>query len=89
MLHLIVKFQGQIQAEIPLVVGKDYTIGRKPSCDVVIPDQKGVSREHIKITLTELGPLLEVTSKYGNVLANGVEVKSLNLAEGSHFNFLN
>ncbi len=88
MLHLIVKFQGQIQAQIPLEPGKDYFIGRKPTCDFVIPDQKGVSREHIKIMLTELGPLLEVISKYGNVYAQGQEVQSVNLADGSQFNFL-
>lgn len=89
MLHLIVKLNGEIQKQIPLENGKQYLIGRKPTCDVVIENQKGISREHIRITMTELGPLLEVLSKYGNVYADGAEVQSLNLAEGSQFNFLN
>lgn len=89
MLHLIVKTQGQIVAQIVLVPGKEYCIGRKPSCDFVIADQQGVSREHMRISVNELGPLLEVISKYGNVFSQGAEVRQLNLADGSQFNFLN
>ena len=88
MLHLIVKRQGQILAQIPMELGRDYSIGRKPSCDFVVADQQGVSREHICITVNELGPLLEVVSKYGNVFSQGAEVRQLNLADGSQFNFL-
>ena len=49
MAKLSVKLHGQDFANLILENGQEYIIGRGPECAIVLQDQRGISRQHLKV----------------------------------------
>lgn len=64
----------------PLRPGKGYTIGRDPSCDLVLP-HKMLSRTHAAVSVVDGQILFEDRSSNGSSV-NGKRVKTATLAHG-------
>ncbi|MES3037999.1 MAG: FHA domain-containing protein [Bdellovibrionota bacterium] len=70
---------------LDLVPGKRYVIGRKKSCDFVLDDYKGISREHFEI-VEELGQWkLQVLSQFGTIEHDGASLKEILFTETKEF----
>ena len=79
MAHLKVRLRGQLVAEIDLHEGKTYLAGRKEDCDIVLPADTGISREHFQISFESSAWKLSVISKFGFILSNGEKLQILDL----------
>lgn len=85
MARLKVRLRGKTVHDVALADDKSYIVGRKEDCDIVLAPEKGISREHFKISSQNGQWSLELVSKYGDVLANGEKVQELNLEHGQNF----
>ncbi|MFM6928353.1 MAG: FHA domain-containing protein, partial [Bdellovibrio sp.] len=85
MAHLIVRLRGKTIYNMPLEDSRSYVAGRKEDCDIVLQPEKGISREHFKISAVNGQWVLDVVSRYGEVIQNGETVQQINLDHGSSF----
>ncbi len=85
---LKVKHQGKVIQEINLDPGKAYIAGRKQGVDILLENDKAVSREHFKISYDGNAWVLEVLSKYENVFMNGEVIKTISIQEAVNFSLL-
>ena len=85
MAHLIVRLRGKTIYNMPLEESRSYVAGRKEDCDVVLQPEKGISREHFKISAVNGQWTLDVISRYGEVIQNGEPVQQISLDHGSSF----
>lgn len=85
MARLKVKLRGKTVNDVPLSEEKSYTVGRKEDCDIVLQPEKGISREHFKISGQNGQWTLELVSKYGDVLINGEKIQDTALEHGQIF----
>ena len=70
---------------IELTSGRVYTFGRGASCDIRLTEQSGISRTHFRVS-DETGVwMVEVLSKFGDVLHLGQPVQSIQLDDGAVF----
>lgn len=76
---------GQISHELSLQAGKEYTLGRSASCDVVLEGSRGISRQHIKILGNGSSWKVENLSQYGELYVQGSQVAEINLDVHSQF----
>jgi len=53
MLKLMIKHKGKILQEVELKEGQEYSIGRGKTNDVVLPNQPGISRQHLILSCGE------------------------------------
>ena len=53
MLKLIIKNKGKTLQEIPLQLNKEYLIGRGKDNQIVLPEQPGISRKHLSLSIGE------------------------------------
>ena len=42
-------FHGQEIASLQLEMAQEYTIGRGTNCSIQLPNEKGISRQHLKV----------------------------------------
>ncbi|WP_413583356.1 FHA domain-containing protein [Bdellovibrio sp. HCB288] len=85
MAHLIVRLRGKTVYNMPLEDGRSYVAGRKEDCDIVLQPEKGISREHFKISSENGQWTLQVISRYGEVMVNGEPVQQISLDHGFNF----
>ncbi|WP_413576829.1 FHA domain-containing protein [Bdellovibrio sp. HCB290] len=85
MAHLIVRLRGKTVYNMPLEDGRSYVAGRKEDCDIVLQPEKGISREHFKISSESGQWTLQVVSRYGEVMVNGEPVQQVALDHGFSF----
>ncbi|MBC7371362.1 MAG: FHA domain-containing protein [Bdellovibrionaceae bacterium] len=85
MTRLRVRLQGKVIQEVPLSEERSYLAGRHEDCDVRLQNEKGISREHFRISFVEGQWQLEVVSRFGDVIADGEKVQNLNLSEKGSF----
>lgn len=71
MARLKVRLRGQILHDILLAEEREYIVGRKEDCDIVLPVEKGISREHIKISSVEGVWTVDLVSRYGELIHRG------------------
>lgn len=83
--RLRVKLRGKPVYDITLSAERTYIVGRKEDCDIVLQPEKGISREHFKISFVGGAWAVEVISRYGEVLFEGQKVQQFNLPIGSQF----
>lgn len=62
-----------------------YVVGRKEDCQIVLDPEKGISREHFKLTFDGTSWNVEVISRYGEVLVQGEPSANFKLENGSRF----
>jgi pSer/pThr/pTyr-binding forkhead associated (FHA) protein len=82
---LIVKNQGQVIQKASLEKGKEYIIGRAENCDIRLPDEPGISRQHLKVISLPQKWIVEMLSKYGALYQDDEKLGSLELSNGSRF----
>lgn len=65
---LVIKFRGNVVADIGIKLG-DMTIGRDPACDIVLKDDKAVSKRHAMIkTVGAQSAIEDLSSTNGTFL---------------------
>lgn len=85
MTRLRVRLRGKQVYDIELSSERVYVAGRREDCDIVLQPEKGISREHFKIALSEGVWNVDVISRYGDVLFEGEQVQQFALQHGSQF----
>ncbi|WP_413613006.1 FHA domain-containing protein [Bdellovibrio sp. HCB-110] len=85
MARLRVRLRGKPVYDITLSEDRSYIAGRKEDCDIVLQPEKGISREHFKVSFANGAWNVEVVSRYGEVMFNGEHVQQFTLEHGSQF----
>ncbi|MDG0817065.1 FHA domain-containing protein [Bdellovibrio svalbardensis] len=85
MARLKVRLRGKTVYDIALADDRAYVAGRKEDCDIVLQPEKGISREHFKLSKINGSWTVEVISRYGEVIKNGEKVQQFSLDHGSAF----
>lgn len=85
MAHIKVLYQGQTIAELELQSGHEYIAGRSANANIVLNQERAISRQHLKFV--EENGLWRVTllSKVGSLISSGQSVDSLVLDNDMHF----
>lgn len=86
MLKLIIKQKGKIIQEVPLHPGTEYIIGRSKDNDIVLPEQPGISRKHLQLSINdnEQG-VVKSLSQISTLNVNGEEVEEGSISTGEAF----
>lgn len=87
MARLRVRLRGKVTQDLQLAEDRAYLAGRRDDCDIVLVNEKGISREHFKVSFADGKWQVEVLSRFGDVLADGEKIQSLVL-EGSRLFYL-
>lgn len=84
-MKLFLKQFGKTLQEIPLEEGREYFIGRHKDCDVVLGDEAGLSRKHVKIyQSSESGNwTVELISELGGLCLDGEELEGVELEKSA------
>lgn len=85
MARLRVRLRGKPLQELNLAEDRSYIVGRKEDCDVVLLPEKGISREHFRLSYIDGAWTVDVISRYGEVLYEGAQVQQIFLQHGSQF----
>ena len=85
MARLKVRLRGKTVYDVALTKYRSYVAGRKEDCDIVLQPEKGISREHFKLSYVGGSWTVEVVSRYGDVMQNGEKVRQIPLEHGSLF----
>lgn len=85
MARLRVRLRGKPVYDITLAEDRSYVAGRKEDCDIVLQPEKGISREHFKLSFADGAWNVQVVSRYGEVIYNGEQVQQFSLEHGSQF----
>src|SRR5688500_16751238 len=80
--RLIILQAGQAIADIALESGKKYSIGRGSRCDVILPSEKGISREHLLVQEENGIWTMTLQSRYGDLVINGERMQKTHLQLG-------
>lgn len=85
MAHIKVLYQGQTIAELELHSGHEYIAGRSANANIVLNQERAISRQHLKFI--EENGIWRVTllSKIGSLITSGQSVDSLALDNDMHF----
>ncbi len=82
---LKVFLDGQMVSEHGLSPDQEFIAGRGETCDCVLRPERGISRQHFKISLTEMGWELESLSRYGELYLDGAKTEKHFLKHGQMF----
>lgn len=82
---LKVFLDGQLVSEHALTPDHDFIAGRGESCDCVLRPERGISRQHFKVSMTETGWELESLSRYGELYLGGEKIEKHQLKHGQMF----
>lgn len=85
MARLKVRLRGKTVVDLPLVETNQYVAGRKEDCDIVLQPEKGISREHFRLSFINGQWTVEVISRYGDVIVAGETQQSFTLDHGVQF----
>lgn len=76
---------GQLVSEHTLSAEHDFIAGRGESCDAVLRPERGISRQHFKVSMTESGWELESLSRYGELYIGTEKIEKHFLKHGQMF----
>ncbi len=85
MARLKVFLDGQVVSQHSLNPNQELIGGRGESCDCVLKPEKGISRQHFRIHLTDLGWEIESLSRFGELYVNGEKTEKTMLQNGVMF----
>ncbi|WP_373998818.1 FHA domain-containing protein [Bdellovibrio bacteriovorus] len=85
MARLKVRLRGKPVYDIQLTEDRTYVAGRKEDCDIVLQPEKGISREHFKLSFVSGAWTVDVISRYGDITYKGEQVQQFALEHGSQF----
>ncbi len=77
MARLRIRTQGRVLQDLQLSTDRAYVAGRREDCDIVLQNEKGISREHFKLSFNGTHWQLDVISRFGAVIFEGQEVQTL------------
>jgi len=75
MARLRARLRGKVTQDLALDPNRSYLAGRKEDCDIVLVNEKSISREHFKVFYSEGQWQIEVLSKYCDVLIEGEAIQ--------------
>src|SRR5271165_1191777 len=85
MAKLKVFLDAQMVAEYTLPNDHEFIGGRGETCDCILRPDRGISRQHFKIALTDLGWEVESLSRYGELYIGGAKIEKHFLKHGQMF----
>lgn len=85
MARLKVRLRGKTISELPLSVDKSYIAGRKEDADICLQGDKGISREHFKLSASNDVWTVETLSRFGEILIGGERAENIPLEHGMTF----
>lgn len=85
MAKLKVFLDGQLVSEYVLPKDHEFIAGRGESCDCVLRPERGISRQHFKISMRPAGWEIESLSRYGELYFGGSRAEKAILQHGQMF----
>lgn len=85
MAKLNIKLHGQHFASLELENGQEYVIGRGGDCSIVLQEQKGISRQHLKVFQRDESWYAESLSRYVPLKQDGLPHETIGLKHGTVF----
>lgn len=85
MLILRIRNSGSLITEVHLQDGRDYICGKAEGCDILLPDDKQISKQHFKLTQVDGSWKVEVLSRFASVLFHGERETDFALKPGDGF----
>lgn len=85
MARLLVFIENREIDSLPLAKGQEYVLGRGERCDVILPPEKGVSRQHLKLIPEGAAWRVQVLSRYGELTMNNQKIAELTLNQNCEF----
>lgn len=85
MATLKVLLHGKEVSTLRLEAGNEYIFGRGDTCNVVLQEQPGISRQHFKVFEEGGQWQARVISKFGELIVGGQPAPSIELSQGSVF----
>ena len=85
MARLKVRLRGKAVSDLPLAEDRQYMAGRKDGCDIHLQGEKGISREHFRLSCVNGNWTVETLSRFGELLLAGEKVSSVTLEHGMMF----
>lgn len=85
MAKLSVKLHGQDFAQLILENGQEYVIGRSNECAIVLQEQRGISRQHLKLFQRDDTWFAESLSRYVPLRKDGDAQETIELDENCVF----
>lgn len=85
MAKLLVRKLGTEFAQIDLVVGQEYSIGRAATCSLQLEETKGISRQHLRVYHQDGVWIVELLSRYGTLIFEGQNADAIELADQVSF----
>lgn len=85
MAKLVVRKLGSEFAQLELIHGQEYVIGRSPECALKLEDTKGISRQHLRLFFADGVWVVELLSRYGTLIFEGENAEAIELADKVSF----
>ena len=79
MAKIVVKLHGQTLSELELVSGREYFAGRGSQSDIIMAQERGISRQHIKFYEEGGHWVAQLVAKYGGLIFQEQSVTQLRL----------
>jgi predicted component of type VI protein secretion system len=77
--------QGQLLKELELNSGEEYFAGRSSQCQFVLDENRGISRQHVRIAYENDAWTVTLMSRFGGLLCGGKPVEQIRLDGDVHF----
>jgi tetratricopeptide (TPR) repeat protein len=85
MTRLRVTLHGQVLTELVLQLGQEYFAGRGSQSHILLANERGISRQHVKFFHDGQNWVAQLVSKYGGMIYEGQTVETLPLSGSLHF----
>ncbi|PWU12852.1 MAG: hypothetical protein C5B49_15640 [Bdellovibrio sp.] len=85
MARLKVFLDGQLASQHELPADQDFVVGRGDTCDCVLRPERGISRQHFRVRLTDSGWQVESLSRFGELYVQGNKIEKEFLHHGQLF----
>lgn len=86
MAKIVVMLHGQTLTELNLQPGREYFAGRSANSDILLTNERGISRQHLKIHEVDGGHwAVTLVSKFGGLIYDGHAAEHVQLAENVRF----
>jgi pSer/pThr/pTyr-binding forkhead associated (FHA) protein len=85
MARLTIFQDGNKLCEADLSLKTEWIVGRGAEADIVLENDKGISRQHLKIRSENGKWIVDVLSKYGELYQKGKKAQAIRLENGSRF----
>lgn len=85
MARIIVLLNSAQTQRIELVPEREYVVGRQETCDIILKEFPGLSRQHFKIHWEGEAWQVTLISKYGDLIFKGQPTQQISLGQNEQF----